>query len=59
MADRPYVDFAEVKKCVGLPEVLEVLGIAGQFTFTKGPFRQGESPWIMRAMMSLPVPLSP
>ena len=33
--------------------------MAGQLTFTKGPVRHGESPWIMRAMMSLPVPLSP
>src|SRR5207245_8145633 len=33
--------------------------MAGQLTFTKGPVRQGERAWIMRAMMSLPVPLSP
>ena len=33
--------------------------MAGQFTFTNGPAFQGDSPWIMRAMMSLPVPLSP
>src|SRR5207244_12952501 len=33
--------------------------MAGQLTFTKGPVRQGERASIMRAMMSLPVPLSP
>ena len=33
--------------------------MAGQLTFTNGPVRQGDKPWIMRAMMSLPVPLSP
>src|SRR5713226_9820805 len=33
--------------------------MAGQLIFTKGPVRQGERAWIMRAMMSLPVPLSP
>ena len=36
-----------------------VPGIAGQFTFTHGPVRHGEAVWIMRAIMSLPVPLSP
>src|ERR1017187_9609283 len=33
--------------------------MAGQFTFTQGPLFQGEAAWIIRAMMSLPVPLSP
>src|SRR5438093_7470065 len=33
--------------------------MAGQLTFTKGPGRQGARAWIMRAMMSLPVALSP
>src|SRR5271155_2072029 len=33
--------------------------MAGQFTFTHGPVFQGEALWIIRAMMSLPVPLSP
>src|SRR6185369_14144627 len=36
-----------------------VPGMAGQFTFTNGPVFHGDSPWTMRAMMSLPVPLSP
>src|SRR6476620_1499770 len=33
--------------------------MAGQFTLTKGPLFHGERVWTMRAMMSLPVPLSP
>src|SRR5690349_17066267 len=33
--------------------------MAGQLTLTNGPLRHGERAWIMRAMMSLPVPLSP
>src|SRR5271165_7072502 len=33
--------------------------MAGQFTFTHGPVFHGEEAWIMRAIMSLPVPLSP
>src|SRR5579872_4492316 len=33
--------------------------MAGQFTFTNGPLFHGDCPWISRAMMSLPVPLSP
>src|SRR5271170_2453265 len=33
--------------------------MAGQLTFTKGPLFHGDKAWIMRAMMSLPVPLSP
>src|ERR1700686_5451167 len=33
--------------------------MAGQFTFTNGPPFHGERPWIIRAIMSLPVPLSP
>jgi hypothetical protein len=37
----------------------KVPGMAGQFTFTKGPVFQGDSAWTMRAMMSFPVPLSP
>ena len=36
-----------------------VPGMAGQLTLTNGPLRHGDNPWIMRAMMSLPVPLSP
>src|SRR5205807_3380812 len=36
-----------------------VPGIAGQFTFTNGPDRHGDREWTKRAMMSLPVPLSP
>lgn len=36
-----------------------VPGIAGQFTFTQGPVFHGEFAWIIRAIMSLPVPLSP
>src|SRR5471030_1336678 len=33
--------------------------MAGQFTFTYGPDFQGERPWMRRAIMSFPVPLSP
>src|SRR5271163_3721729 len=33
--------------------------MAGQLTLTYGPVRQGDLAWIMRAMISFPVPLSP
>ena len=34
-------------------------GSAAAFTATNGPFRRGEWAWMMRAITSLPVPLSP
>ncbi len=34
-------------------------GSAAAFTATNGPFRRGECAWMIRAVTSLPVPLSP
>ena len=40
-------------------ESISSAGIAPQFTRRNGPLRNGECSWIARAMISLPVPVSP
>lgn len=43
MSDRPYIDFSEVKEKCPIPEVLDKLGILGQFT-RKGDTLNGPCP---------------